>query len=222
MLSRFVRIQLVIFSIASVVGIFVMAFSYMQLQSLAGIGRYNVTLDLPDTGGLYRFSNVTYRGVQVGRVTDVELTKTGVRAKMSLDSSMEIPADLSAVVRSVSAVGEQYVDLLPHTDSAPYLHDGSVVRGGPDAVPPPIGPMMDRASDLVATLPKDKAIAIQNTPTAHDPSHAPDHMISSIVGASLTLPVRGGELVLGTWQRVLFVECNGPRSREVVITSLQA
>ncbi len=156
MLSRLVRIQLVIFSIAAVVGIFVMGFSYMQLQTLMGIGRYNVTLDLPDTGGLYRFSNVTYRGVQVGRVTDVELTKTGVRAKMSLDSSTDIPADLSAVVRSVSAVGEQYVDLLPRTDSGPYLHDGSVVRGGADAVPPPIGPMMDRASELVATLPKDK------------------------------------------------------------------
>lgn len=156
MLSRLVRIQLVIFSIASVVGIFVMAFSYMQLQTLMGIGRYNVTLDLPDTGGLYRFSNVTYRGVQVGRVTDVELTKTGVRAKMSLDSSSKIPADLAAVVRSVSAVGEQYVDLLPRTDAAPYLHDGSVIRGGAEAVPPPIGPMMDRASALVATLPKDK------------------------------------------------------------------
>jgi secondary thiamine-phosphate synthase enzyme len=56
---------------------------------------------------------------------------------------------------------------------------------------------------------------------AHDPSHAPDHMISSIVGASLLLPVRGGELVLGTWQRILFVECNGPRNRQVAITVLR-
>ena len=53
---------------------------------------------------------------------------------------------------------------------------------------------------------------------AHDPSHAPDHMISSIVGASLTLPVIGGTLHLGTWQRVLLVECNGPRRRTLVVT----
>ncbi len=52
----------------------------------------------------------------------------------------------------------------------------------------------------------------------HDPSHAPDHMISSIVGASLTVPVAKGRLLLGTWQRVLFVECNGPRARSVRIT----
>jgi secondary thiamine-phosphate synthase enzyme len=72
--------------------------------------------------------------------------------------------------------------------------------------------------DLMEVL--EKIIPAIRFRHAHDPSHAPDHMISSIVGASLTVPVRGGELVLGTWQRLLFVECNGPRNREVVITLL--
>ena len=36
----------------------------MQVPTLLGIGRINVTLQLPATGGLYRFSNVTYRGVR--------------------------------------------------------------------------------------------------------------------------------------------------------------
>lgn len=52
----------------------------------------------------------------------------------------------------------------------------------------------------------------------HDPSHAPDHMISSLVGASLTIPIIDGKLRLGTWQSVLLVECSGPRKREVVVT----
>lgn len=56
----------------------------------------------------------------------------------------------------------------------------------------------------------------------HDPSHAPDHMISSIVGASITVPIDGGKLQLGTWQRVLLVECNGPRERTVVVTVVAA
>lgn len=56
----------------------------------------------------------------------------------------------------------------------------------------------------------------------HDPSHAPDHMISSIVGASITVPIDGGKLQLGTWQRVLLVECNGPRERNVVVTVVAA
>ena len=56
----------------------------------------------------------------------------------------------------------------------------------------------------------------------HDPSHAPDHMISSIVGASLTIPVARGKLQLGTWQGVLLVESNGPRERRVIVTVLAA
>ena len=56
----------------------------------------------------------------------------------------------------------------------------------------------------------------------HDPSHAPDHMISSIVGASLSIPISAGKLQLGTWQSVLLVESNGPRERKVVVTVLEA
>lgn len=73
--------------------------------------------------------------------------------------------------------------------------------------------------DLMETL--EKIIPPIRFRHAHDPSHAPDHMISSIIGASLTVPVRGGKLLLGTWQSILFVECNGPRNREVVITVLR-
>ena len=74
--------------------------------------------------------------------------------------------------------------------------------------------------DLMETL--ERMIPNIKFRHAHDPSHAPDHMISSIIGASLTVPVRGGRLQLGTWQRVLLVECNGPRDREIVLTVLPA
>ena len=121
MLTRFVRNQLIIFTIASIIGVAVMVFTYMQVPTLLGLGRINVILELPAAGGLYKFSNVTYRGVQVGKVTDVRLTGTGAEATLTLDTSPKIPADLQAEVRSVSAVGEQYVDLRPRTDSGPYL-----------------------------------------------------------------------------------------------------
>ena len=74
MMTRFVRNQLIIFTIASIVGVGVMLFTYMQVPTLLGLGRINVTLQLPAAGGLYNFANVTYRGVEVGKVTDVKLT----------------------------------------------------------------------------------------------------------------------------------------------------
>ncbi len=55
---------------------------------------------------------------------------------------------------------------------------------------------------------------------AHNPSHAWSHMASSIIGPSLTIPVFGGNLVLGTWQSVLLVELDGPKVREVRMTLL--
>ena len=156
MLTRFVRTQLAIFTIASIIGIAAMVLVYMQLPTLLGIGRINVTLELPRTGGLYRFSNVTYRGVQIGKVTDIHATRSGAQATLSLANSPRIPADLTASVLSVSAVGEQYVDLLPHTDSGPYLRDGSVIAAKDTTVPQKVGPMLDQVSELLDTIPKDQ------------------------------------------------------------------
>ena len=51
----------------------------------------------------------------------------------------------------------------------------------------------------------------------HDPSHVGEHIMSSIIGPSVTVPVEKGELVLGTWQRVVLVEFSGPRTRNFVI-----
>ena len=156
MLTRFVRNQLIIFTIASIIGVAVMLFTYMQVPTLVGLGRINVKLELPEAGGLYKFSNVTYRGVQVGKVTDVRLTETGAEATLTLDTSPKIPADLQAEVRSVSAVGEQYVDLRPHTDSGPYLGDGSVIAKDNTTIPQAVGPMLDQVSSLVDSIPQDR------------------------------------------------------------------
>jgi phospholipid/cholesterol/gamma-HCH transport system substrate-binding protein len=155
MLSRFVRIQLVIFTIASVVGVCVMVFAYMQVPTLLGISKIAVKLELPASGGLYRFSNVTYRGVQVGKVTEMDVSRNNATATLTLNSSPRIPADLEAEVRSVSAVGEQYVELLPRTDSPPYLRDGSVISMQDTKIPQQVGPMLDRVSALLDTIPRD-------------------------------------------------------------------
>jgi len=156
MLTRFVRWQLVIFTITSIIGVVAMVLVYMQLPTLLGIGRITVKLELPRTGGLYEFSNVTYRGVQMGRVTDVRATRAGAEATLSLPTTPKIPADVEARVRSVSAVGEQYVDLLPRTDSGPYLHDGSVIAATDATVPQKVGPMLDQVSALLDSIPKEK------------------------------------------------------------------
>jgi secondary thiamine-phosphate synthase enzyme len=56
----------------------------------------------------------------------------------------------------------------------------------------------------------------------HNPEHVPDHILSSLIGTALTLPVESGSLVLGTWQRVILVELDGPRKRELTLTFLKS
>src|SRR5579863_1334296 len=52
----------------------------------------------------------------------------------------------------------------------------------------------------------------------HNPAHVPDHILSALIGTSMTLPFQKGKLVLGTWQRVVLIELDGPRERNVMVT----
>ena len=55
----------------------------------------------------------------VGRVESVGLTDSGVDAHMRLDSGTPVPGNVSATVKSVSAIGEQYIDLVPPDEAGP-------------------------------------------------------------------------------------------------------
>ncbi|WP_254864441.1 secondary thiamine-phosphate synthase enzyme YjbQ [Halovivax gelatinilyticus] len=45
--------------------------------------------------------------------------------------------------------------------------------------------------------------------------NADAHLRAMVLGESVTVPIDGGELGLGTWQSILFVECDGPRRRRL-------
>jgi secondary thiamine-phosphate synthase enzyme len=51
----------------------------------------------------------------------------------------------------------------------------------------------------------------------HGEGNSPAHLLSSLVGASETLLVRDGQLVLGSWQGIYLAEFDGPRSRRVLV-----
>ncbi len=54
----------------------------------------------------------------------------------------------------------------------------------------------------------------------HDPSHAPDHLLASLIGPSVSVPFEEGQLVLGAWQRIVLVELDGPRERQVALATV--
>ena len=113
MLDRLTRLQLSIFAIVTVLCVGAISAFYLHVPAAVGIGSYNVTANFVAGGGLYENANVTYRGVTIGRVESVGLSNDGVVAHMRLNTDTPVPENVTATVKSVSAVGEQYVDLVP-------------------------------------------------------------------------------------------------------------
>lgn len=158
MLTRFIKFQLVLFTILTIIAVVVLGWYYLRIPSLVGIGQYELKAQLPRSGGLYATANVTYRGTQIGKVTSVVPTESGALATMSIDDRYKIPADASANVHSVSAIGEQYLDLVSTGNPGQYLSPGSTITDS--TVPSEVGPALDAANEGLAVLPKEKIDAL--------------------------------------------------------------
>ena len=154
MLTRFIKTQLFIFLALTIAALLALSIFYLRLPSVAGIGQYKLNVDLPAAGGLYKTSNVTYRGVSIGSVTNVEPTETGARATLSIANKYKIPVDASANVHSVTAVGEQYVDLVSTSMPDQYFKPGQTITKS--TIPVPVGPALDAANDALAAIPAGK------------------------------------------------------------------
>jgi phospholipid/cholesterol/gamma-HCH transport system substrate-binding protein len=158
MVPRIIKNQLIVFTILTVITMVVLGVYYLRLPSLVGIGQYTLKADLPASGGLYRTANVTYRGATIGKVTAVKPTTTGVQATMSIDDRYKIPLDASANVHSVSAVGEQYLDLVSAGNPGKVFSPGQTITKG--TVPEEIGTALDAVERGLATLPKNKIASL--------------------------------------------------------------
>ena len=71
--------------------------------------------------------------------------------------------------------------------------------------------------DVPRDLVKAIRAMIPNVRFQHGEGNSDAHLMSMLIGCSLTWPYRNGKLVLGTWQGVYFVELDGPRERQVTV-----
>lgn len=153
MIDRLAKIQLSIFAVITVITLSVMAIFYLRLPATFGIGTYGVSADFVAGGGLYKNANVTYRGVAVGRVESVGLNPNGVTAHMRLNSGTAIPSDVTATVRSVSAIGEQYIDLVPpENPSSTKLRNGFRIQRQNTRIGQDVADLLRQAETLLGSL----------------------------------------------------------------------
>lgn len=154
MLTKGVRIQLLVFAVLSVVAVTFASLQYIGLPKLFGFGQYTLSADFADTSGLYPRALVSYRGTDVGEVESLDLTDEGVFVRMKIDDGVQIPRNTRAEIHSTSAIGEQYIDFVPESSGAPYLGDGATIPRASTVELPQIAPVLDNLNALLASVPK--------------------------------------------------------------------
>jgi phospholipid/cholesterol/gamma-HCH transport system substrate-binding protein len=190
-LPRPVWIQLATLAAITVIAVGVMAFGFVKVPGLLGIGRYTVTVDLPASGGLYPTSVVTYRGTEIGRVKSIDVTRDGVRAVLTLNSDTPVPADVSAAVHSRSAVGEQFLELTPQGAGTDKLRDGAVIPVGKTQIPADIGSLLDATNRALQAIPPDNLRTVVDEANKAVGGLGPE--LSRIVDGSTSLAAEAGK-----------------------------
>ncbi|MFB6721830.1 MCE family protein [Kribbella sp. NPDC056345] len=155
MITRGVRIQLMVFLLITVVGIAFVGARYAQIDKLLFDQDYTVSASFAESGGIFEGAEVTYRGQPVGRVGELKLLPDGVLVALDIDKKVKVPNDLLAVVANRSAIGEQYVDLQPRRDEGPYLKDNSRIDRENTAIPIDTTELLLNLDQLVNSVNQD-------------------------------------------------------------------
>ena len=119
-----VWVRLTALVLVALLGVSYIAFDVIGWR--IGAQPYQVTVNLPRGGGLYSDGFVTYRGVDVGRISSLTLSPTGAVATLAIDPGTVIPANAIAHVHELSVAGEQYLDLVPSSSHGPTPAAGSL------------------------------------------------------------------------------------------------
>jgi phospholipid/cholesterol/gamma-HCH transport system substrate-binding protein len=154
MLLRKTKVQLVVFALVSVVALVYALVRFTALPHHFGHAPYTVPMKMADSGGIFTHAEVAYRGLNVGRVGEMRLRDEGLEIDLVIEpDAPQIPADADATVMNRSAIGEQFVNLAPRADGAPYLEDGSVIPVERTKTPPGAEEVIDSSVRLSESLP---------------------------------------------------------------------
>ena len=123
--------------------------------------------------------------------------RTSTRSEM-----IDITGEVRGIVRESGVCEGICRVFIPHTTAAVTINENA----DPDV-----------SRDILAALDK---IVPWNDRYRHTEGNAAAHVKSSLFGASETVFVEGGDLVLGTWQSLFFCEFDGPRMRRVLVKVL--
>jgi phospholipid/cholesterol/gamma-HCH transport system substrate-binding protein len=151
-MRRGIKVRLVAFVLLSAMGIVYVGASYLGfVDQVLGRG-YTVHVLLPASGGLYEGSEVTNRGVKIGKVSKMVVDDKGLRVDVALKQGTKVPASSPVFVYDLSVVGEQYLSFEPTSKQGPMLKNGDTVRGTKDSLPLDENVLLEDLSGFVSSV----------------------------------------------------------------------
>lgn len=149
-LTRNVILNTIAFMILS--AFLIVVFAAQILPTVVG-STYTIFGIFPEAGGVFTNQEVTYRGVQIGRVGEMTLTRDAVKIAMIIDSENRVPKDgTRARVLFKSAVGEQFIDLLPEKEGPPYFDNLDTIPGSLTSIPIQTEDLLRDLEGVLATI----------------------------------------------------------------------
>lgn len=153
-MSKRLAPRLIALGVVIVIGVYYIVFDVLGFRLTSQ--PFPVTVMMPSAGGLYSGANVTYRGVPVGTITGLDLSTQSVAVRLAINPGEQIPDNGMVYVKELSALGEQYLDLQPSSNSGPDLQGGTVIPESRVVLPTPIGTaLVDLGRLLQSVNPND-------------------------------------------------------------------
>jgi phospholipid/cholesterol/gamma-HCH transport system substrate-binding protein len=148
--NRSILVRMIALLIVTVAGVYYIAIDAAGVKVLNK--PFTVHVIMPAAGGIYQDASVTYRGVDIGKVSSLHLYPDHVEVDLAIDKGAKIPANATASVRELTAAAEQYMDLVPASTDPPYLHAGSVIPEDRTSIPVSVGTALNSVNALVNSL----------------------------------------------------------------------
>lgn len=159
-MSRALLGRVIALIVVTLVGLYYILFDAIGLKVTNQ--PFTVHVVLPAAGGIYSDASVTYRGVEVGKVTAVHLFPDKVIVDLAIRRGEKIPANVDANVKELTAAAEQYMDLVPPSSPAlvtadssaggPYLTANYTIPEERTKIPVSIGTLLATVNSLVSGL----------------------------------------------------------------------
>src|SRR5437870_1271713 len=96
---------------------------------------YSLTAFVERAPNVFAGGRVMVRGVQVGSISDVTPTPTGVRIRLEIKDSVRVPSGAHLAIVPITVISDRYVQLFPAYRRGAYMHDGDRIPMSHTAIP---------------------------------------------------------------------------------------